>query len=279
MIMLKALTRNSIYSALLILLTPWTVHAIPFSTDIIITGSIAYDSTNSYAATTFQAGTISSAIGGSATASTISGSSITGSNPLSGALTDIGDGFGSSFTMSGGQINDEGRLISDYFFSLTNSSATDQYQVSFQIDFTNFADANGSDSFVDSQISLINDATLDELFFSDLTSDTLFGDAENGIVLASFGAALADSGSVMLNFLLDPLASVNFSALSNLEGGVFDNTSSFNGELSSFISVAEVTNLSGPPTPVPAPATLLLMVVGLFGLLIGRSNKRGMHNQ
>jgi len=259
------------YTLLFMLLMPFQVLAIPFSSDIGISGSVVYDSTNSTATGTTQSGSITSVIGESISSNTINGATITGSNTLSGTLTDLGDGFGSSFIMSGDQNGDKGRLISDSFFNIVNNSATDQYQVSFAIDFLNLADADGTDSFADSQLTVQNDLTLAELFFTDLFSDSLFGDKENGTNLGSFGASLSDSGTVMLDFLINPLASVDFSTFSDLRGEIFDATSSFSGEITSFISISDVTNLTNPePVGVPAPATLLLMLTGLIGMVTFR---------
>ena len=259
---------KSIFVAILLAATS-VVHAIPFSTDLTISGSITYDSTNSYVTGTTQSGSISSTIGGTNTSSSISGVTLTGSNPLAGVMTDIGDGFGSSFTMSGDQNGDEGGLFSDYLFDITNNSATDQYQVTFGIEFSNLANADGTDAYADSQISIWDETNIVEVFFSDLTSDTLFGDEENGTILASFGASLSDSGLFNLDVLIDPLASFQLSGFNELEGGVYDSTSSFNGELTSFISVANVINLT-QPVPAPEPGILLLMATGLLGILVRR---------
>jgi hypothetical protein len=264
---LKPVTKISICSTLLLLLTPWVAHAIPISTDISISGSVTYDIINSDAVGTTQSGSISSTIGGSPTSSSISGATLSGTNPLSGNLIDIGDGFGSSFSMSGDQNGDRGNLFSDYSFNITNNSATDQYQVIFAINFNNFANADGTDAFADSQISITNETASAEVFFSDLTSDVFFGDKENGISLASFGASLSDSGTLNLELLLNPLGVIDLSGINELKGDVFDNMSQFNGELSSFISVASVVNLTNPPTVVPVPAAVWLFGSGLLGLV------------
>jgi len=262
-----------LYSTFLILSTPWVAHAIPFSSDISISGSIVYDNVNSYATGTTQSGSISSIIGETKTTSNITGAIITGTNPLAGTLTDIGDGFGSIFSMSGDQNADKGELFSDYAINITNNSATDQFMVSFLLDFTNIVDANGADSFADSQFSLSNDTTTSEIFFTDLTSDIFFGDKENGISLASFGASLSDTGMVTLDFLLTPLAVINLSGINQLQGGVFDDTSDFEGELTSFISLASVTNLTTPPSSVPEPVTFFLIMGGFIGLFFCRAKQ------
>ena len=272
MIKSKAISGNKFASILFALFMPLVAYGVPFSSDVIINGSITYDSANSFVAGTTQSGSISSLIGGSSSSSTISGTTISGSNPLAGTLTDIGDGFGSTFDMSGSQSGAEGALYSDYAFNINNNSLTDQYRVSFNISFSNFVNADGSDAYADSQLSLQDVTTLAELFFTDLTSDTLFGDKENGTNLASFGASILDADVIALDLILNPLANIGFGGLNALEGGVFDNVSRFNGSLSSFISVSNVENLTntGPPTGVPAPPTLYLMAIGLLGLLARR---------
>lgn len=267
----------SIISAFLLALTPLAAHAVLFSSDISISGSITYDGFNSSATGTTQGGSISSIIGGSTITSTITGATISGTNPLVGNLTDFGDGFGSSFNMSGDQNGDEGALFSDYAFAITNNSATDQFQVSFSLNFVNTANADGVDAFADSQIALTNETTAAEFFFSDLTSDALFGDKENGISLASFGASLSDGGVIIFDFLLNPLASIDLSGINELEGGVFDNVSSFGGQLTSFISVTNVENLTNPeppPTRAPEPSTLFLLGFGLFAAGVVRRKAR-----
>jgi len=270
MLILKSITRSSLFSALIILLAPGLAHAVLFSSDISISGSVVYDSTNSSGTGTTQSGQIISIIGEAATTRDITGTSIVGTNPLAGTLTDIGDGFGSTFIMNGDQNGDAGNLFSDFAFNITNNSATDQFLVSFSLNFVNTANADGTDSFADSQFSLRNDTTSSEIFFSDLTSDVFFGDKENGVSLASFGASLLDGGVIILDFLLNPLASIDLSAINELKGGVFDNTSSFDGQLTTVLTVASVTNLTNPGNSVAVsePSTLLLFALGMFGLLM-----------
>jgi len=275
MIESKGISGTKLISIFFVLFMPWAAYGVPFSSDVIINGSITYDVDNSYVVGSTQSGSISSIIGTTSSSSTISNATITGTNPLSGTLTDIGDGFGSTFIMSGNENGDSGELYSDYLFDISNNSLTDQYLVSLNINFTNSVNADGFDAYADSQLSLLNATTLAELFFTDLTSDTLFGDKENGTNLASYGASLSDSGDVLLDILLNPLASMDLSGLNSLEGGVFDSASGFNGTLSTFISVSNVENLTntGPPTGVPAPPTLYLMAIGMLGLLLARRKK------
>ena len=251
-------------------------HAITFSSDISITGSVEFDTAfSTLTGSTIQGGTQGSIIGGVTTTTTITGTSVSGSNPLGGSLTDIGDGIFSTFNMLG--INgDEGDLFNDFSLNLTNNSATDQYRVSFELDFLNFADADGTDAFVDSQFSLFNGGT--EIFFTDFISDTFFGDHENsGLDRGTFGATLSDSGVRFFDFLLDPLASINLTAKNELKGGGFTFDALFNGSLESSLTVSGVENLTIPPEPPEPPAAVPVPAAAwLFGsvLLAGLGFRR-----
>jgi len=273
MIKIKSIFGKKVISIVFVLFMPLVAYGVPFSSDVIIDGSITFDSTYSSVAGTTQSGSISSLVSGASSSNTITGATITGSDSLAGTLTDIGDGFGSMFSMSGNQNGHAGELYSDYAFNISNNSLTDQYLVSFNISYSNFVNGDGSDAYADSQFSLLNANTFAELFFTDLTSDTLFGDKENGTDLGSFGASILDVDTISLDFILNPLTSIDLSGLNALEGGVFDDFSAFNGSLSTFISVANIENLTDPGTSVPAPPTMYLMFIGLLGLLLGRRKK------
>ena len=103
------------------------------------------------------------------------------------------------------------------------------------------------------------------MFFSDLTSDTVFGDQKNGTALATSGATLTDSGTFLFDITLAAGASDSFSAVLKMDGGAFDNSSLFNASTFAFISVIGADNLTAvqPPLPVPEPSTLMLFLGGL----------------
>jgi len=239
-------------------------YAMPFSSDIEIQGSITFDDENSTMFGTTQSGTLSSTLNGSSEISEIDGVTVSGDLSLTGALTNLNDGFGQTFIMSGDNNGDEGELYSDYEFDITNTSTTDTFQLLFEIRYENLVDADGVDSYADAKTTL--DHGSDEIFFTDLTSDTFFGDKENGINLSSFGESLSHSGLQLIEFTIDPLETIIFDGVSELEGGVFDGVSSFMGSLSSFVSIVEVNNLTNPATSVPAPSALILLALGMLGM-------------
>ena len=265
----------------LIFIAP-TVTASLISPDLMISGNVEFDTVNSSSATgnTSQNADMSLVIGGATTLTLIANVTPTGANPLAALLTDYGDGVGvsaiGSSTPSGvsSAIPD---FIFDIGFSLSNSSATDSYQVFFELAFSNFADADGNDAFMDAEINLFN-SSLAEIFFSDLTSDTFFGDQKNGTTLATSGATLSDSGTFLFDITLLSGASDNFSALLKMDGGAFDDTSIFNARTSAFISVIGADNLTNtlpvPPSQVPEPSTFILF---FMAMLLSQVKRRVKH--
>ena len=259
----------------LIFIAP-TVTATLIASDLTITGNVEFDTLLSASATgnASQNADMSLVIGGATSNTSIANVTPTGANPLGGVLTDYGDGVGVSAigSSTAGAISAIPDFIFDLGFSLSNSSATDSYQVFFELAFSNFVDAEGSDAFIDAEINLFN-SLLAEMFFSDLTSDTVFGDQKNGTALATSGATLTDSGTFLFDITLAAGASDSFSAVLKMDGGAFDNSSLFNARTSAFISVIGADNLTGgpqPPSQVPEPSVFLLFIFAITLLQIKR---------
>ena len=114
--------------AVLLGVQPNHASATPFDSNIVISGSAEFDSTGSPSAPTgnaTQSGTLTRIIGGTPTTTTLNGTVVTGADPLTGSLTDFGDGFGIAFNASGSStggtsaIND---LFGDFSLSITNNS-------------------------------------------------------------------------------------------------------------------------------------------------------------
>ncbi|WP_085298799.1 PEP-CTERM sorting domain-containing protein [Cognaticolwellia mytili] len=253
-------------------ITP-TATASLINPDISVEGNVTFDInpiSGSLPATgnASQSADISKIIGSTATISTVNNVTPSGANPFGGGFTDYGDGLGidasALSTLGIGNVRD---FIFDFDFSLSNNSATDFYKIYFELVFSNSVNANGADAFVDSEINLFDSAS-NEIFFSDLTSDTANGDEKNGAFLASAGASLTDSGTFLFDFTLAAGATNSFSALLKMDGGGFTSDALFSASSSAFIRVVGADNLtnSPTPTPVPEPSTLILFaaVIGLL---------------
>lgn len=141
--------------------------------------------------------------------------------------------------------------------------------ITFAVDFTNMVDANGGDAYADSQLSIFDTTNVIEVFFTDLTSDTFFGDMVNGVNPGTSGDALSDSGIMTFDIIIDPLATINLSGLNSIEGGAFSGDGNYSGTLQSVFSIAAVSNLT-EPQPVPETHSLFLLGVGLLGLMARR---------
>ena len=259
------------------------VTAAPIGADISIAGSANFDASNSNASTAgaSQSGTLTSIISGATSTSTVNGTTVTGANPLSGSLASTGDGFGLSFLGTGSDLSDEvSGFFGDLFFDLANTSATISYTIRLLVSFDNAVGSSGADAFADIDFRFLdetNSATPIELYFSDLTSDTVNGNQVGGISTGNSGGSEAEAGSTVLTLLLAPGATLNLHGLLNTRGGAFADPSAFSFSFDTLITVDSVIPSTLPPNPVPEPAALALLAVAVAALAISR--RRSHHRE
>ena len=231
-----------------------------FSTDIQIGGDTIFDDGFSIG----TSGDFSTVSGGIADISTYAvDSSVTGVNPQAGALTDIGDGFGFSGIAS--MTDDVFSAGFDTYIGITNVSLIDTYEVTFKLNFSNMVNADGGDAYADSELTLFKDG-VDEIFFSDLVSDTSFGDTDGGVATGGFGDALSDGGDAFFTYTLNPSELLELDMSWTLEGGDFAGGLA-EADLSAFLSVHSVERQA---VPTPLPATFFLVGLGLALLPLQR---------
>ena len=269
MITLNQIIRSRIgfaVAAAALMLNLSLAHAVPFNPNVVITGSNAFDDANSFNGT----GGFSMVSGGVTTASTYDDTSaVTGDNPLAGALTDIGDGFG--FTGNASVTDDEFLIGFDAEINVINNSSIDQ-TVTFRLNFNNTVNADDpagydpnvpandvTDAYAHSNLFLFDDINIGDIFFSDLASDTLNGDENGGDLIDpdSFGATLTESGDLLFSYIMSPSDEVNLFMSWTLEGGDYAGGLA-EGDLTAFLSVDRV---------VPIPGSLWLMLSGMLLLL------------
>ncbi|NQZ24318.1 MAG: PEP-CTERM sorting domain-containing protein [Colwellia sp.] len=230
----------------------------------IVDASITFDDVSSFGET---AGDFSVIEGGTTTTSIFAGDTVTtGVNPLLGTLTETDDGIG--FSGAADVSGDEYLIGFDSFLSVENSSLVDIYQVFFKLTFSNLVNATGDDAYADSEFVLMANGS--EIFFSDLLSDSLYGNEIGGVLNGDFGGEMTESDTLLFDFILNPLDILDLELIWTLEGGEYDNGSSI-ASFSQFLSVDSVTlQQTAPPQSVPEPTTLLLFAIGILGL--GRKN-------
>lgn len=250
-------------------LLPWTgAQALPFTSDIVITGAAAFNGGQALAVDVNQSGSYSVTQGGVTTTNTVNGTTVTGSDPLAAALTQTGDGFGISASASSTTSGAEGEFPMDVGFSIANNSISSVYKVKLQLAYDHSVDADGTDAFAISEYSLFDVTNNLELLFRGVTSDTVFEDQKNDAFLGTFGDLVADSGNLLLDLVINPGELLDLALQYDLSSGNFSDPGAFAARLSGFLSIASVEHVEGGTVPVPA--TLYLLLAGVMGMMASR---------
>lgn len=229
-----------------------------------ITGNVSFNASSLPAlGGATQTATLKSVLGGLSETSSINGLAVSGTDSQGGLLQSINDGVGAVVSISGDEISSSEGFFFNFLFSLSNTSLTDSLQISFELEFENTTSASGNDAYTDAEITLKNQ-TNNEIFFSDLTSDTLFGDSENGVPLSTSGATLTDAGTFLFDFILSANSSSSFNGEIKLDAESFVNNGAFSANTSAFIRVIDVENLTEPVNSVPSPSTLSILLLAMM---------------
>lgn len=240
--------------------------ALSFTTNPVITGQIDFDNDVALAdGNVSQTGSFSVTAGGTTTTSTFSGTTVSGDDPLSGTLTNIGDGFGIAGTVNAAFESEFEIGIDIDPWSITNNSATTPYRITFNVNFSNVVDSGGPDAYADSEFTIKVGGS--EVFFSDVISDTVNGNEIGGNPTGDFGGSVNDIDLISFKVLVDPMTTVGLTGAWSLEGGVFESSGFASAAFDAAISVENVA-------PVPLPGTLILLGTGLAGLVAIRRRRK-----
>jgi hypothetical protein len=269
-----------------------TASALAFDSNIAISGSTHLHSDGALTEPTnaSQSGTLTSIVTGSTITTTLNGGTISGSDPLSGTLSDIGDGFGIGFNASGASVpSGEGNenptalrpLFGELELTIQNNSAIDSFLVSLQVDFSQAVDASGADAFAQTEILLELANNIQEMS-SKIVSDTLFGnqefastDGNTNAAEGTFGGPLSDNNVLTLVYWLDPGDVVNLGSDSHevtLLGNAFKG--SFSASTEVLVTVGSVEKVQ--EQPLPEPGTLLLLAIGIISVGYANRHRTGL---
>jgi hypothetical protein len=250
----------------------------PIPTDLSITGQLTFDDLLLPAGDATQTGSFTATEGGTASTSTFDSSGVAGDNPLQATFSDDnGDGLATTSSASAG----DGDVFNEYLsgfdgeVSLANNSLTDTYEIFFDFEYNNRVEAN-VDAFADNELILSDD--VGELFFSDLVSDTFFGNEQGGVLTGAFGGVLQEMGVFSFSVLLAPSTSSSLFLFSTTFGGAFAGGSAFS-TLDFSLGITDiVSSAEPPPGPVPEPSTSALLLIGLLGMVaISRRRQSSAH--
>jgi hypothetical protein len=250
---------------------PWTnAQALPFTSDIAITGAADFVDVWAQAIDVDQTGSYSVTQSGATITNTITGVAVTGGDPLAATLTQTGDGFGITANAASTTLGADGEFPVGVDFVIANNSISSIYKITLQFDYDHSVDADGDDAFAISEYSLFDNTLAMDLFFRRVISDTVFGDEKNGANLATAGDLVADSGIVFLDLIINPGELFDLTLRYDLSTGIpSGSTGLIDASFSSFLSIAGVERVENGAV-VSAPATLPLLLAGVLGLMASR---------
>ncbi len=237
--------------------------AVTFDPDLVITGSV--ELSTSIGPSPFsdgdvtQAGSIRIIQGGGTTSSAFSTSPgpqppdnvndgttvLPPTNPLSGALTDTGDGVGFSTNLDTlglagfNFVGDGFNFVIDASLGLTNNSFVNTYDVTVRVDYSNVVDADGNDAFSEVEMDVELDTV--NVLLSDVASDTFLGDSFGGTPTGTFGEVISDIGFFDFVVTLGPGASAQVTNVHQWEGSVFEVPGGAFADITNDITVLEFT--------------------------------------
>ena len=248
-----------------LMLAPVSALAVAFNPGIEINASALLDTGPPFAGAPTQEATLSLTSGGvAATPTTYAGGTVTGDNPLAGALTDIGDSIGISLSADGIE-GDESLFFGEYAIDLTNNTGVD-FEITLGFSAINSVllpgGLAGDDVFGISEFYVENLDTLEELYFSFREVD-LFNDVDDTL----------ESASSTYTLLLGQGQTVFLYGLNVMAAGAFDPGTQFDLDLTTAITILDVS-----PVPLP-PAVLLFGSGALLITLLGRRKKASQQDQ
>jgi hypothetical protein len=277
--------------AFLIVFQTNIVQAAEISPDLNISGSATFDEDFFYFYNTTLSGNIYKKVGGTDSPSSFTESTFPAPNPQAGTLTHTGDGAGTAleatttnpYSYYWGEIGVGVNLL----LNLSNTSLN-QYLVRVRVEFENTvelpgpftvdSDTTGFYDFADSEF-FVEDSALTELTFTDIVSDTYYGNNQDSS--APYGGSFTESFDGTFDVLLGAGAEETILGMYTLtaEFGDFWNDSGSNRyssvDFSGFLSIDYVENLGPGPNAVPIPAALPLFGSGLLALAAIRRRFRG----
>ncbi len=245
--------------------------ALPFTTDITITGMSDFSDNHASEGGFTQLGSYSVTQGGVTTTNTVNGTTVTGGRPLNAALTQTGDGFGISADVSGTSTGVGSEFPMNIEFSIFNSAVSAIYQLTLQFDYSHTVNVNGGNAYAFSEFLLTDTTNNLDVMMRNVLSDTFFGDHKNGSNPGTFGDVVADGGTLFLDLILRPGELIEFFAQYDMSLGVISDPSSAVGSFSGFLSVANVVQVE--TGAIPIPATLFLLLMGGLGLVVRRPER------
>jgi hypothetical protein len=181
-----------------------------------------------------------------------------------------GDGLG----IDGETVDAEFATGIDFSIDVTNNSLTETYRVTFGVVFENVVGAFGEDSYADSEFVISTDGFATEEFFTDLVSDTWYGNTVDGFDVAGFGGELTASGSDSFFIDLAPGANALVEGFWTMEGGAFGFAADEDAYASLYatLTIDSVENLDAPP--IPEPGSFALLAAGIAGLVVAKRRRR-----